>query len=370
MKTKKKSKLSKLYDQYKQGIWAWIIIGFAPIILSLVIHYFFDGQIKERSFLEKLADFLITMGEAILGAGLIGGGIGGVINFIFEELKKEDDERKERIKEWQENREKNKSFRQEVLSKLQHAHDNVELARVLIKSHKSGKTYGEQIRSKILPSLISLLDIKRGLVNIEDKNLKEKIAYLQVSLDYMIAYLSVLMAEFEYNYLSISNLQNYQDAMTNKIRTLFIDEITNEIKNSEKAKKKELFLEKAKNKLSNAEIPSQYRVVWEAIEKLDYIWDFTGELRDNTGTLSLYNQFFLDHYKHCKQILVTGDCRINEKIISKINYLKIMKAFEQLNEMKSKEMVYTKQDDLIQKIMEIELRFNFETAKRKPVFKA
>ena len=232
------------------------------------------------------------------------------------------------------------------------------------------RTYGEQIRSKILPSLISLLDIKRGLVNVEDKILKEKIAYLQVSLDYMIAYLSVLMAEFEYNYLNISNLQNYQDALTNKIRTLFIDEITNDIKSSGKTNTKELFLEKAKNKLSNADIPSQYRVVWEAIEKLDYIWDFTGELRDNAGTRSLYNQFFLDHYKHCKQILKTSDCRINKKLTSKINYLKIMKAFEQLDEMKNKEVVYTKQDDLIQKIMKIELRFNSETAKRKPIFKA
>lgn len=47
--------------------------------------------------------------------------------------------------------------------------------------------------------------------------------YLQVSLTYMISYLTVLVEEFGAHYLEISNLQNYQDALANRMRILFTE---------------------------------------------------------------------------------------------------------------------------------------------------
>ena len=359
------SKLLKLYRQHKKIFHAWVGLSFFPIIVSLSIYYIFNETIENDNFVKSLAEFLMTLGETILGAGLIGGGIGGVINFIFEELKREEEERKDRIKEWQESREKYKLFRKEMRSKLQQAHDNVELARVLIKSHKSGKTYGEQIRTRIMPSLISLLNFKRDLVHVEDKLLKKNLPYLQVSLNYMIAYLKVLVEEFEKNYIRISNLQSYQDTLAEKTRTAFAELIENKMGGEMLLVEKGKLQSQAEKLFENSDASSNFQLVWNAIKSLDYIRDFIKELRDETGGISYYNKFFLDHYKHSKKILKTRGSGIDQKLINKKNYVAIMNEYKELSEKRNSDQIITNQDSLTRKIMEQELHFDFETTKMK-----
>lgn len=180
MAKNKNSKLIKLIQRYKTAILIWLFVSLFFIICALLIYYFLEPA--ENSFENVVASFLMTIGQSIIGAGLIGGGIGGVINFIFEEIKAEEEEAKERLKVFQERKEKRNIFRQKMQGILQSIHDDVELARVLVKSHKSAKTYGEQIRSRIMPSLISLKDVKRRLYYIEDNELEENLPILRVSL--------------------------------------------------------------------------------------------------------------------------------------------------------------------------------------------
>ncbi len=370
-------KLLRLLRQYKNYILLGILLAMTSIAFSLGIYYFVEETHAEKAFWHKFADFLMTFGETILGAGLIGGGIGGSINFIFEELKKEEEERKEKlkkeeeekkeeIKEASEKREKYKSFRREMQSKLQHAHDNVELARILLKSHRSGKTYGEQIRNRIMPSLISLQDFRRELAYVEDKQLRENLKYLQVSLAYLIAYLSVLIEEFEKNYLTISNLQTYQDDLASKIRTFYMEIKESEIESSKALEKKKQFLENAEGLIGKTDVPAHIELVWHAIEELDYARDFIKELRNEKWERSKYNRYFLQHYKHCKQILKTQNNRVDEVLIAKNDFKDNLGELLRIDEKKEGELPLTKQDSLIRKIMEKELRFDFETCKMLP----
>jgi hypothetical protein len=249
--------------------------------------------------------------------------------------------------------------------KLQHAHDNVELARILIKSHKSGKTYGDQIRERIMPSLISLLEFKRALNHIEDTKLKKNLPYLQVSLRYMIAYLNVLIEEFEARYLKISNLQNYQDALATRMRTLFTEVAEGKIESTVPLEKKKEFLKNAEELFEQTYVPSNIEVVWQAIEELDYVWDFINELRDDKGVKSLYNQYFLQHYLHCKKILKTEENKISQKLVDSKNFKANKEELQRIDEKKNSDQPITNQDSLTRKIMENELKFDFETAKKK-----
>lgn len=361
MAANKTLRLQKLITRYR----AYIIIGFLITILcvvgSLFIYYKYPSD--ENPAWNELANFLMTMAETILGAGIIVGGIGGGINFIFEEAKKEEEDRKERIKEYQESREKRKLFRWEMQNKLQVAYDNVELARILIKSHKSGKTYGEQIRNRIMPSLISLQDFQRGLkhVHSDDKGLIKHLDHLHVSLNYMLAYLSVLIEEFEANYLTISNLQHYQDAFTNRMRILFTEITEGKKDNLTSLEKKVQFLENAEELFDNIDVPPNIEIVWQAMEELDYISDFIADLRNKEGKKSLYNTYFLQHYTHCNKILRTRDSNISKKLTTRKSFLNNIEKLHQIQEKQNSDSPLTKQDNLTRFIMENELRFDFET---------
>lgn len=367
MASPKKTKLMRLMNQYKKYIIILIGVALFFIISSLIIYAVWTP--KANSVTSVLAKFLMTIGETIIGASLIGGGIGGVVNFVFEEFKKEEEERKERLKDAQENREKQKIFRKEMQSKLQIAHDHVELARVLIKSHKSGKTYGEQIRDYIMPSLIALKDVKRGLSDVEEKRLRKNLDCLQVSLTYMIAYLSVLLAEFEMNYLKLSNLQNYQDAMANKMRTLFSEIAESKKEGDISLEKKQHFLDSAEDLFNETEVPSNIEVVWKAMEELDYLWDFIDELRNEKGVRSMYYKYFLKHYFHCNKIIKTKDSDTNKKVAGRKDFIDNIAELKRIEEKKESDQPLTNRDSLTRKIMEHELRFDFETAKMKPLGK-
>ncbi len=357
----KSIKLSKLWGLIKRNrvlIFIIFIVAFIFVGSSLFIY---SDNPKDHTFLSELAGFLMTIGETIIGVGLIG----GVINFVFEELKAEEKEVQEKRKENQENREKRKLLKKEMQSKLQTVHDNVELARVLIKSHKSGKTYGEQMRNLIMPSLISLKDLKRELNHIEDRQLTNKLDYLKVSLNYMIAYLYVLIQEFENSYLEISNLQNYQDALTKKMRSFYAEIAESKKDGLVPLEKKKKFSENIEKMFEENQVPSNIDVVWQAMEELDYIWDFICEIRNEKGIKSLYNQYFLQHYFHCNKIIKTKGGDVNKRLISRKSFVSNIEELKRIEEKKESEDPLTNRDSLTRKIMENELKFDFETAKMK-----
>lgn len=366
MSKNKKSKLWALILRYKIQLLIGLLLAIFFIGMSLCIIFYNPSEPGSgKDFWLKLADLLMVFGETIIVAGLIGGGIGASINFILEEIKEEEAAVKERLKGMQESKEKRKLFRQEMRKKLQHAHDEVELARILIKSHKSGKTYGEQVRYKIMPSLIALLELKRGLMDIEDALLSRNLAYLKVSLRYMIAYLSVLVEEFEGNYLHISNLQSYQDTMGSRIRSLFMDATENKLKENLPKKKKKKLLKETETFFGNSTIPSNIEIVWEAIKKLDYISDFIDELRSESGEKSLYNRNFLYHYYHCKKLLKPKENSVNEKLIAKKSFQANIEELIRIEAKEKSDRPLTKQDSLTRRIMEKELNFDFQTDQMK-----
>lgn len=176
----------------------------------------------------------------------------------------------------------------------------------------------------------------------------------------MIAYLSVLIEEFEASYLAISNLQTYQDAWADKMRGLFTDVVEGKKDESVSLRKKEKFLEKAEELFESDHVPANIEVVWQEIEKLDYVWDFINSLRDKHGERSLYNRYFLQHYKHCNKILKTRNSDVNEKLIRKKTYIANIETLKKIDKKQEEDDLLTSQDNLTRVIMEKELRYDFE----------
>ena len=359
MAIQKTSKIIKLLGRYKKIILLWLVVSLIFIVSSLIIHF---NNEPEDTFKKVVAELLMTSGQALLGAGLIGGGIGGVINFILEEFREEEEEKKERLKDLEEHREKRKESRNKMQFLLQSTYDNVELARVLIKSHQSGKTYGEQIRTRIIPGLIALKDFKRRLGLIEDYQLEQNKDYLEVSLTYMIAYLSALKEEFEVNYLKISNLQNYKEALVNKMTTIFTEISEGDKNELNSIDEKIKFLSRAEKIFRNTEVPSNINIVWEALQELEYLCDFISELRNEDGVISMYQTYFLEHYYHCNKIVKAKDSDVNEKLISKKNFVTNIEELKRIEEKKNSDNPLTNKDSLTLKIMIDELGFNFENS--------
>lgn len=366
-----KSQLRRLFQKYK-----WRILSISSFAILCIVYSLYIYTLDPLStFYEKLADFLMTVGETILVVGFIGGSIAGSINFILEEVKaehqrqaeeakKEQEERNKKAEKIKRQRAKNQLFRQEMHHKLQSVHDNIELARILIKSHKSGKTYGEQIRNRIMPAMISLLEFKRSLRNGTEHDLTEKMEYLQVSLRYMIAYLMVLVEEFECQYLEISNLQNYQEALAIRMRMLFTEMMETEFEQQTSLKKKKQFLQKAEDLFEDTTVPSYIAAVWKALENLDYIRDFMDELVDNKGKKSIYHKYFLQHYNHCKKILKTGKER--KSLVNAPVFQANIREFKRISEKRNSPELLTNEDSLTKKIMVMELKFDFESGQMKP----
>ena len=355
------AKLFKLVKQYQYILWMGAVAFVLCLGFSLWIYYAFEGHPKETYWFQ-IADFLRAAADTMLSTVLIGGGLGGVVNFIFEEQKKEEEAVKERLKSMQESRDRRKTFRSDLRQRLQSVHDQVELARVLIKSHRSGKTYGEQIREHIMPANITIQDIKNRLSAIEEESPIPHLPELQVSLTYMSAYLSVLIEEFSQHYLDISMLQNYQDSVASRRRDVFTD-IISDIEVPEANDPRLLFLERADQRMEKFEIPERLVAVWEAMGRLDYVWDFLADLRDANGKASRYQTFFLDHHYHCFRLLRDKDNDRNERICHRAGFQQYLDELERLREKKNSDQVITKHDSLTRIIMQDGLKFDFEEKK-------
>lgn len=361
-----KSNLAKLVDlikRYQYILWGGAVVFALCLAASLWIYYHYEGHPREGYWFQ-VADFLRTVAETIVSTVLIGGGLGGIINFIFEEQKKEEEAVRERVKNIQEIRERRKAFRSELRRRLQEVYDNVELARVLIKSHRSGKTYGEQIRNSIMPANITLQDIKQQLIQIQEENPMQHLAELQVSLTYMSAYLSVLVEEFSRHYLDIAMLQNYQDTVSIRRRDIFTDLIT-ELDKTTHEDPRLFFLRNTETRLEQFDIPDRLAVVWDAMGRLDYVWDFIADLRDEDGKTSLYQTYFVDHHFHCFRILRNKDSERNERICRRPDFVGYLTELERLTAKKDSDQPITKHDSLTRTIMVDGLGFDFEVMGRK-----
>ena len=349
MISRTRRKLHKFITKYRVSIISiGLFISLSCIAGALLIYSSVSVDGNVSLFYEKLGDFILSIGETILVAGLIVGGI----NFVLEELRKEEEEAKEAVKNYLEEKEKRKQFRMEMQNSLREVHDKVELARVLIKSHQSGRTYGDQLRNRIMPSLIFLQDLRRKLDQEEDPRLMKNLQYLRVSLHYMIAYLSVLVEEFEANYLRISNLQTYQDALTNKMRMVFTDlRGMKEIGAMDNEQKQALF-DQASQIFDSLDVPANIGVVWKAMQELKYIRDFIGQLRDQQGARNIHNQYFIRHYNHCIRILGTGNSEIDPNITNQKDFQFAVQELERIDEKRKADLPLVKGDNLTKIIMD------------------
>ncbi|MCB0635522.1 MAG: hypothetical protein KDC54_02835 [Lewinella sp.] len=362
-----KSGLDKLVDllkRYQYFLWAGALIFAGCLVSSLWIYYHLEDH-PRATYWFKVADFLMNVGQTMLGTVLIGGGLGGIVNFILEEQKKEEEDVKNRYNRMKEKRDKRKQLRQEMRNKLQRVHDDVALARVLIKSHRSGRTYGEQIRTRIMPGNIALQDMKRQLAEHQDEEaLVQHLPELQVSLTYMSAYLSVLIEEFAQHYLDIANLQNYQDALASRRHTLFTEVVEHPDHPAAEGDPKLTLLQNPAELLKEQQVPNRMEVVWEAMERLDYVWDFIADVRNDKGETSLYQNFFLDHHFHALRLLSNKDSQINEKLCRRAGFQGYLNELQRLTEKKHSDQPITKNDSLTRMIMVEGLKFDFEEMRR------
>jgi hypothetical protein len=364
MKKNNFDKLIDLVKRYQYILWALAVVFACCLAASLWIYYNLEGHPKQTYWFQ-VADLLMNVSQTILGTILIGGGLGGIINFIFEEQKKHEEAVETRLRRMQESRDKRRQFRRDMRNTIQKVYDEVALARVLIKSHRSARTYGEQIRALIMPGDIALQDLKRQLIELQDEAPIEHLAHLQVSLTYMAAYLKVLIEEFAQHYLDIANLQNYQDVLANRRRAVFAEVLEDLDDKPDNGDPKKAFLEQTEQLFQDHPVPDRMEVVWEAMERLDYVWDFIDDLRNEKGETSLYQNFFIDHHFHCLRILRDKDAKINEKLCRQAGFQRYLKAQERLLEKKNSDQPITKQDSLTRIIMEHGLQFDFEEMRKK-----
>ena len=299
MGSNKTSSIKQLLQRHATIIISFTILALILLVVSSVIHHQVVPE-NSNKFLHQLADFFMTLAQTILGAGLIIGGF----NLILEEFKQE-----------QESNNRGRQYRQEMVENLQSLHSEVQLARVLIRTHKSAKTYGEQMRERILPAIIALKDLRRSAMDGHNHPLGDnKIPPFRVSLHFMIAYLSVLIEEFESNYHRFSNLQNCQEALATRMRSVFVELAESQLQKGMFDDNKIKFLEQAQELFEQTKKPQYVNEVWNEIEELPYTSDFIADTQNYAGNSSNYYKLFLIHYAHCKKILKFN--QVDPKVIN------------------------------------------------------
>ena len=258
-----------------------------------------------------------------LGAGVI---IGGLVKFLLEDFR----ERKE-------NRSKIKEYKVELLNGLRKVFDEVELSRTLIESHKSARAYSEGMKNGVMKGNVSLLDIKRSLVDSDGLLEKESILKLRVSIHFMIAYLTALTDEYTESYLILSNKQYYLEGLKDALRKKYTAQIIN-------AEVGELNLENIYEKYGIQHIPNKLNLDWEEeMKQFPFLTDFLK--RD----ITVYHKCVIEHFEYCKSILK------DEKSIEKlkkpkyydVNYEVYLKEIDG----KKRKGKLKKEDNLVSKIV-------------------
>ena len=343
MQNSKISILRQLLQRHAKIIISFTVIALIFLVFALLIYAYLIPQ-NSNPVWKELADFFIAISETILGAGLIIGGM----NLIFEEFRQE-----------QEDKDRASHYRKEMVETLQTLHSEVQLARVLIRTHKSAKTYGEQIRERILPAIISLKDLRRSAMDTYNHPLKnEIIPPFRVSLHFMIAYLSVLVEEFESNYHHFSNLQNCQEALAVRMRNLFVEVAEDKLGSGIFSQKKSNFLEQAQDLFEQTDKPQYVNEVWKEIEQLPHTSDFIDDTITQKDNRSQYAQSFLAHYVHCKKILKFNT--VDERFIHAKTFSDYASVLRQNDKKENSNLSQTTKISLTRLIMQNELGFEFD----------
>jgi hypothetical protein len=299
-------------------------MAIACIVLAMIFFSrdYFPGAKSE--WYKNLSGFFLTIASGIV--------FGVLVKFLYEHR----DEQKKRS-------ESVKQLKEDNLQRLRKVFDQVDSSRLLIEAHKSAKTYGEQIRQAIIPSVVTLYDIKRSLVDAGDKLDKEALLDLRVHIHYMIAYLKALTEEFKSTYLDHSRKQAMQESMKEKIRQKFLVEfdifLAAGLNQKNQAHRLSEFINQKQN--SQLLLPN---FAWEHIIKLHFLHDFLSDNRESQYTL-----LFIYHYEESKKILK----------ISNGKYVPVPETeeFKSFHKIRNKLKDRNHKENLVATIMNEEMKF-------------
>jgi hypothetical protein len=98
-----------------------------------------------------------------------------------------------------------RELRRAVIAQLRNVHDQVKAAALLIKAHRSARTYGEQMR-RLIEVRVHLLDARRTVVA-EPRSFEGEDKVLISLIDAAAGYLANLTTEYEGQYLRVSKVQ-------------------------------------------------------------------------------------------------------------------------------------------------------------------
>lgn len=256
-----------------------------------VAAYLFQQQTSVDQKTELARSFLSLAMTVVLG---------GFIKLIFDENVKRSAEIARK-----------RDLRHQLLNRLRKVFDDVDSARLLIRAHKSAKTYGEQIREKVIVAIPVLYDVKRSLADSTDLFTKDTTDHLRLSLHYMIAYLSAITDEYATGYLDISNTQFFQEAVKEKTKKVFQEALPPNLKDLNTIRYQDLV---------EPDVPG---FAWKKISELVAFSDF-----DSATPTSLYNTIFIAHYEYSKSLLKGAERSDMTTIPSTLNkdYLKHFSA--------------------------------------------
>lgn len=246
-----------------------LALGITLLLCSIAL-YNYSGSAK---WILELAKAMMGLSFTVI--------FGGIIKLIFD--KYQDDKKQE---------EKSKEFKVGILNQLRKVFDNVDGARLLIEAHKSAKTYSEKMQENIIPSIVTLFDIKRSLVDSGKIMEEEELLQLRLNIHYIIAYLQVLANEYKTDYPSISNKQFLHEKLKEKAREIFVEKLVN---NHPKDFYSSEVLSSSEVKETIKEPP---RWVWDSILGLKYMGLFIED--DYNGP---YRKMFVDFYERSKKTL-------------------------------------------------------------------
>ena len=258
----------------------WIKTNLLIAFLGII---FLSGSIALYSY-EGSAKWVPELAKAMMGL-LFTVIFGGIIKLIFDKYQ-EDKKEEERSKE----------FKVGILNQLRKVFDNVDGARLLIEAHKSAKTYSEEMQQNIIPSVVTLLDIKRSLLDSGTMMKECKLLQLRVDIHYMMAYLKALANEYKDEYPSISNKQFHHEKLKEKARETFVEELVRDYPEdfySSEVLSSDEIAQKIKN-------PPTW--VWNSILKLRQMGFF---IQDEIKLP--YRKMFIEFYEHAKKILKNID---------------------------------------------------------------
>jgi hypothetical protein len=142
---------------------------------------------------QKLREILQTASTALIFGALLG----GVVKLLLDQVERGRERRDEQLR-----------FITALLADLKSVYDRVERARILVKAHRSAKTYGNEMRD-LIESAVQLRNVKRALdVTSGLAQLKDVFRCIQR----MEKYLNDLIEEFTTFYKRIADKQKVSEA--------------------------------------------------------------------------------------------------------------------------------------------------------------